>query len=179
MKVIVVISGFTQKNHQNTGSRQLWRELRMERDLLHVEEDVLVELKTWNTDWDAYAKYINSLEPSEVLICCYSWGAGYGMPQLAKRLEGGVKAVVCDPVKHSVTVLGRWFALLDMKIRVPKNVEVVGWLSQRGDWLDGDKLVGGKSICEEQVFDYKHTEIDNSVEYHHMAVLAAKDYIQS
>lgn len=163
--------------HQNTGSRQLWRELRLERDLCDGR-GVLVELKEWNTDWEDYAKYINSLEPSEVLVCCYSWGAGFGMPQLTKRLVAPVTCVVCDPVYHSPTILGRWKAFFDRwKIKVPKNVTVVRWLMQKGDRLDGDPLVGGKSICEPEVLDYTHTEIDNSPEYHTAAVMAVKTFL--
>ena len=178
MKVIVVISGFTQKNHQNTGSKQLWRELRLLDDLCEGQ-DSLIQLKEWDSDWKKYAKYINSLEPTEVLICCYSWGGGFGMPQLSKRLRCDVSVVACDPVYHSPTILGRWWALFDRKIKLDKNVKVVGWLSQRGDYLDGDELVGGKSICRERTFNYDHTSIDNSPEYHQIAVLAAKTYLQT
>jgi len=177
MKVIVVISGFTQKNHQDTGSKQLWRELHMLDDLCE-SEDAIIDLREWDTDWKSYSKYINSLEPSEVLICCYSWGGGYGMPQLSKRLQCPVSVVACDPVYHSPTKLGCWMALFDRKIKLAKNVSVVGWLSQRGDHLDGDKLVGGKSICREKTYDYTHTDIDNSPEYHKAAVMAAKTYLQ-
>ena len=177
MKVIVVISGFTQKNHQDTGSKRLWRELHMLDDLCE-SEDAIIDLREWDTDWKSYSKYINSLEPSEVLICCYSWGGGHGMPQLSKRLECPVSVVACDPVYHSPTKLGCWMALFDRKIKLAKNVSVVGWLSQRGDRLDGDKLVGGKSICRERTYDYTHTDIDNSPEYHKAAVMAAKTYLQ-
>jgi hypothetical protein len=64
MKVIVVISGFTQKNHQDTGSKRLWRELHMLDDLCK-SEDAIIDLREWDTDWKSYSKYINSLEPSE------------------------------------------------------------------------------------------------------------------
>jgi hypothetical protein len=151
MKVIVVISGFTQKNHQDTGSKRLWRELHMLDDLCKSEDAI------------------------EVLICCYSWGGGHGMPQLSKRLQCPVSVVACDPVYHSPTKFGCWMALFDRKIKLAKNVSVVGWLSQRGDHLDGDKLVGGKSICRERTYDYTHTDIDNSPEYHKAAV---KTYLQ-
>ena len=176
-KIIIVISGFTQQMHQNTGSRRLWRNLCIERDLC-ATKGVEVHLKEWNSDWKDYAKFINSLKPSEVLICCYSWGGGFGMPQLSKRLQCDVSVVACDPVYHSPTLFGRWWALFDRKIRLPKNVSVVGWLSQRGDTLDGDTLVGGKSICREHTFDYKHTEIDDSNEYHDIAARAALTYLQ-
>jgi hypothetical protein len=69
-------------------------------------------------------------------------------------------------------------ALFDRKIKLAKNVSVIGWISQRGDHLDGDKLVGGKVICRERTYEYTHTEIDNSPEYHKAAILAAKTYLQ-
>jgi len=164
--------------HQNTGSRELWRKLRMERDLCDGR-DVLVELKEWDTDWKDYAKYINSLNPPEVLVCAYSWGGGFGMPQLCKRLVAPVTCVLCDPVYHSPTLLGRWKAFFDRwKIKIPKNVRVVRWLMQEGDTLDGDMLKGGKSICEPEYLDYKHSEIDDSPEYHRAAGIAAKFYIR-
>jgi len=100
------------------------------------------------------------------------------MPQLSKRLQCPVSVVACDPVYHSPTKLGCWMALFDRKIKLAKNVSVVAWLSQRGDHLDGDKLVGGKSICRERTYEYTHTEIDNSPEYHKAAVMAAKTYLQ-
>jgi hypothetical protein len=70
-------------------------------------------------------------------------------------------------------------AFCDHKIKLPDNVKVVGWVSQESKWheLDGDLLVG-KDVCEERVLDYTHTEIDNSLEYHQIAVLAAKNYLQ-
>lgn len=178
MKVIIIISGFTQQMHQHTGSRQLWREMRLLDDLC-ATKDVVVELKKWNTDWKDYAKYINSLNAPEVFICAYSWGGGYGLPKLSKRLDGAVRAVVCDPLYYSPTILGRWKALFDKwAIRLPKNVSVVRWLAQSGDVLDGDPLKGGKSICEVELLNYKHTEIDNSKEYHKAAIQEATNYLR-
>ena len=78
----------------------------MERDLC-VGRDVLVYIREWNTDWESFAKEINSIEPTEVLVCAYSWGGGFGMPQLAKRLLAPVTCVLCDPVYRSKTLVGR------------------------------------------------------------------------
>jgi hypothetical protein len=86
MKAIIIISGFSQKMHQHTGSKELWRKIHLADDLC-ANRDVLIELKEWDTNWSYYAKYINSMKPTEVLICAYSWGGGHGMPQLAKRLK--------------------------------------------------------------------------------------------
>ena len=178
MKAIVVISGFTQKNHQDTGSRQLWRKLRMERDLC-VGRDVLVYIREWNTDWESFAKEINSIEPTEVLVCAYSWGGGFGMPELTKRLVAPVTCVLCDPVFRSKTIFGRWAAFCDWKIKVPKNVDVIAHLIQKSKWheLDGDLLKGGKSLCEPTILKYTHAEMDNSKEYHEVALTAAKNFL--
>jgi len=161
-KVIVVISGFTQKRHQNTGSRQLWRELHLLDDLC-ADKDVLIDLKEWNS----------------VLVCAYSWGGGYGMPELTKRLVAPVTCVLCDPVFRSKTILGRWAAFCDWRIDVPENVTVVSHLIQKARWweLDGDTLKGGKSLCEPTILDYTHTEMDDSHEYHEAAVTVAKHFL--
>lgn len=178
MKVIVVISGFTQKNHQNTGSRQLWHKLLWERDLC-ATKDALVYLREWNTDWKEFAKEINDLEPTEVMVCAYSWGGGFGMPQLCKRLVAPVTCVLCDPVYRSKTLFGRWAAFCDWKINVPENVDVVAHFIQEAKWyqLDGDPLKGGNSLCEPTILDYTHNGIDESHEYHKAAVIAAKHFL--
>jgi hypothetical protein len=178
MKIIICISGFTQKNHENTGSRQLWRKLRMERDLCDAR-DVKVYLREWKTDWKAFSKEINALEPTEVLVCAYSWGGGFGMPQLCKRLVAPVTCVLCDPVFRSKTLVGRWAAFCDWKINVPENVSVVAHLIQEAKWweLDGDPLKGGKSLCDTTILDYTHTGMDDSHEYHEAAVMVAKHFL--
>ena len=140
--------------------------------------DTLVYLKEWNSDWKEIAKEINGMKPTGVLICAYSWGGGFGMPKLSKRLVAPVTCVVCDPVYHSPTRLGCWMALFNRKIKVPKNVTVKRWLMQEGGFLDGDPLKGGKSICEPEILDYTHQEIDNSPEYHKAALMTAKHFIQ-
>ena len=165
--------------HQDTGSKRLWRKMCIADDL-HANRDVVILLREWKSDWKDYAKYINSLEPTEVLICAYSWGGGFGMPQLAKRLVAPVTCVLCDPVYRSKTLIGRWAAFCDWKIKVPENVTVVAHLIQKAKWyqLDGDLLKGGKWLCKPTVLDYTHTEIDNSPEYHKAALTAAKTFLQ-
>ena len=179
MKAIIIISGFTQKMHQDTGSRQLWRKMHVADDLC-ANRDVLIALKEWDSDWKQYAKYINSLKVSEVLICAYSWGGGYGMPQLAKRLKAPVTCVLCDPVYRSKTILGRWAAFCDWKINIPVNVTVAKHFIQKSKWwqLDGDLLKGGKSLCEPTLLEYTHTEMDDSPEYHKAALTVAKTFLQ-
>ncbi len=177
MKCIVVISGFTQKNHEDTGSHELWLNLHMERDLL-VGTDVKIFLREWDSDWKAFSKFINSLDPTEVLVCAYSWGGGFGMPQLCKRLVAPVTCILCDPVFRSKTLVGRWASFCDWKIKVPDNVTVVKHFIQKAKWyeLDGDPLKGGKSLCETTTLDYTHTEMDESHEYHAAVAIIAKHF---
>ncbi len=113
-------------------------------------------------------------------MCAYSWGGGYGMPELCKRLTAPVTCVLCDPVYRSDTFWGRWLAFFDYRIKVPSNVKVVKHFVQRSKWwqLDGDPLKGGSSLCKEEVLDYTHTEMDDSDEYHQAAVMEAKKYIK-
>ncbi len=178
MKCIVVISGFTQQNHEDTGSKELWRQLRIERDLCDAR-DVLVYLREWNTDWDDFSKEINLLEPTEVLVCAYSYGGGYGMPELCKRLLAPVTCLLCDPVYRSETLFGRWKAFFDRKIHVPANVTVKHHFVQRAKWwqLDGDPLKGGRSLCSPTILDYTHTQMDESYEYHEAAVVTALNFL--
>jgi hypothetical protein len=179
MKVIVVISGFLQQNHEETGSKELWRQLRMERDLCDAR-DVKVYLREWNTDWEAFAEEINDREPSEVLIAAYSYGGGFGMPELCKRLLCPVTCVLCDPVYRSESLFGRWKAFFDRKINVPVNVTVKHHFVQRAKWyqLDGDPLKGGRSLCSQTILDYTHCEMDESYEYHKAAVMLAVNFLR-
>lgn len=178
MEAIVVISGFTQQNHENTGSKELWRQLRIERDLCDAR-DVKVYLREWNTDWRVFAEEINDLEPTEVLVCAYSYGGGFGMPELSRRLVAPVTCVLCDPVYRSETILGRWKAFFDRKIDVPLNVTVKHHFVQKAKWwqLDGDPLKGGHSLCRATILDYTHGDMDNSHEYHEAAVTVAKHFL--
>ena len=150
----------------------------MKRAFLHASRDVHIELLEWDSDWEKVAKKINKWNPSGVLVCAYSWGGGFGMPQLTKRLVAPVTCVLCDPVYRSPTLFGRWKALFDRSIRVPKNVVVTRWLMQGGDVLDGDPLKGGKSICKPEILDYKHTEIDNSPEYRKAVITTAQQFLE-
>ena len=179
MKAIVVISGFRQKNHEYTGSKQLWLKLCVERDLCDAR-GVKVYLKEWDTDWEDFAKEINSLEPTDVLVCAYSWGGGFGMPQLCKRLVAPVTCLLCDPVYRSKTFVGRWAAFCDWKINIPVNVSVVKHFVQKSKWwqLDGDPLKGGKFLCKPTVLKYyTHTEIDESPSYHAAAATVTRIFL--
>ena len=85
MKVIAVISGFTEADFDITGSRKLYNELRV-RFPEHV-----VEFAQWQEGEDL-AKYFNSIGATDALVCAYSWGAGHGLVELSKGFYGNVRA---------------------------------------------------------------------------------------
>lgn len=165
-KLILVISGFTEHNHENTGSRELHEKLLRYEEMDSHDDMVLVWLKEWKSDWKQIAAQLTLWGFDEVFVCCYSWGAGYGLRTFAKHYKGKIKAVICDPVYRSIVLLFRWLAFCDMTIKYPKNVEVVAWFRQFMDEPGGDKVASPNPLPKPIPLPYPHTQIDNSPEYH-------------
>ena len=141
-KAILVISGFTERDHENTGSRQLWESLsEFENDGAH-DNLVFVTLKEWNHNWKEFGAWLDLLGVSECFVCAYSWGAGHGLKKLAKSFSGQISCILCDPVYRSKLIPFRWLALFDMTIKYPKNVLVKRWFYQKLDEPGGDKVKG-------------------------------------
>ena len=172
-KAILIISGFTQKNHQNTGSKQLLAKCWKYGEMTAHGEETFVALKEWNYDWKAFAKFLNSLNVEEVFASCYSWGAGFGLREFAKYYNGNITAVLCDPVYRSKFWLTRWLALtrkLIPTIKYPANVRVVKHFKQTKNQPGNDKVKTFSKKPKAIMLPYTHTEIDNSKEYHQGAI---------
>lgn len=155
---IIVISGFTERLGDSTGTRKLWRTLRR----CHVDEQTAVLVFTWRDDWEQIAEFIfqesqNGNRP-QIVVAAYSWGAGHGFIELAYELgrRGLIvdRAVLCDPVYYSWLPL--WLARFvkaispRSQITVPRNVEHVVWFRQSGSRLRGHVVVP---------FDAEHTHV--------------------
>lgn len=140
----ICISGFRQHEEEPTGIHKLWLKLRQ---LSSPYTSVM--LREWNADWRSLAELIaqtsiNSLGP-KVYVYAYSWGAGYGMVQLAKYLLApGIEvqsAVLADPVYRSRSWMLRWLSLTPWgNIRVPQNVRKVYWTRQFENWPRAHEL---------------------------------------
>ena len=176
MKIwLICISGFTEQLGEHTGTIRLWDRL-----LPLQSRDNRVEIRLWDEDWKQYAALIanSSSEETRILVCAYSWGAGYGFRQLAKHLQSHGKtietAVLCDPIFRSRTLLGRWLALVPgLRVKVPRNVGDVYWLYQRNDYLQGHAPIkapeAGTYIHPGIEVDASHGSIDESPEYQDLA----------
>lgn len=150
----VVISGFTQSLSHPSGAQSLWdalRRARRPRPCGQCDGDSApVLLFPWDADWAGLAELIWRFRPldrpTRVFCYAYSWGGGWGFPNLARELrKRGIEvshAVLCDAVYRprcrllSAAALTPW-----PKILVPDNVREVTWYYQRGGLPAGHEVV--------------------------------------
>lgn len=165
-KCILVFSGFTEKKTEQTGSINLFSSF-----FGPCGDDVdHIIMREWNEDPKKTAEFLNHIGVSEALVCAYSWGAGFGLREFAKAFNGQIGAVLCDPVYRSKYPWMRWRALtkyLVPTIKYPKNVEVLRWFNQTQNQPGADNV---KTRCAVETLPYKHSEIDDSPEYHQAAL---------
>jgi hypothetical protein len=176
-KVIIVVSGFTEKLENNTGSREIWHKL-FER----YSDKADVWLFHWKANWRGWATMLEKMEASEVLVCAYSWGAGFGLRELAKHYSGAISCVLCDPVYYSKFWLTKWRAITDKfwrpTIKYSDNVTVKEWFTQIEDQPGNDNVYAlnmPKTVTVLKGQD--HRSIDNSKEYHDAAIREAEQYL--
>ena len=175
-KAIIVISGFTEDNYEETGSRKLWSKLLPYHSMTEHNEFVFVTLKPWDYDWKDFGLWLNSLNVSECFVCAYSWGAGFGRRKFSKSFLGSITCVLCDPVYRSKFPWMRWLAFLDKTIKYPRNVTIKKWFYQKLDEPGGDKVQGApKGIKLNAV----HTEIDDHPAYHDAAINEINKWLQA
>jgi hypothetical protein len=195
---IQLIPGYMQNRAQsNQGLPVIGVELIEEYSLTgHAQ----VELDEWNADWNIQAEWIYRMglpdtRKQTVMVVAYSWGAGFGFTQLAKKLrDRGVTithAVLADPVYH----LGpRWVHNIGLAqlaayypfsrctrrlsdagflprrptIIVPDNVLRVSYFTQKNSKLCGHNLAGQSSetlITHREVAFRNHTNMDDCPEF--------------
>ncbi len=163
----IVIPGFLQNEGKPVGMVQLWRDLHQ----AHAWPDTCVELREWNSDWNALAELIwryRGEGAPRIAIYGYSWG-GMSAVFLARQLQRrgiGVKwMVLSDPVYRHSYPLGNWRTLVPWKeIVVPRTVDRVEWFRQRRSWPRGHDLVKAGPLThlgpawEEQNCDHRHMD---------------------
>lgn len=157
----VVISGFTQNLEHPNGCQYLWNAIRRAQDC----DEAACRLEVWDADWAGIAELIWRFRPidrpARVYISAYSWGGGWGFPQLAGELgKRGIEvihAVLADPVYRPKSRLFVAAALVPgMKITVPANVREVSWFFQKTNrFLRGHDLIAA---------DPERTKINPGVE---------------
>jgi len=188
---IVPISGYTQSRKQRTGLSDL--SLYLHRNFCSPETWVHPVLP-WNSDWQTLARFmqINSVPRPHILIAAYSWGAGWGAPQLSNSLKDlGLDVdvlVLADPVYRSEKWYMRWRSILPQQsmfapeIEIPANVHKVKSTSQFQNTPHAHKLtaVNKKLTTLEEPHEdgaLYHAQMDESEIFHHMAETAAAKMI--
>jgi hypothetical protein len=123
------------------------------------------------------------MEASDIRVCAYSYGAGYGFIQLARQLEKrGLSiesAVLSDPVRRF-----RWtpwralWSLWEPHITVPANVREVWYGVQRMNRPHGHHLVAAETnktiIHPFAELMVTHQYADDHPEFHKQAKAYAK-----
>jgi len=189
-KWLIVRSGFRQHRGDDecNGCVQIGRDLAT----LYSGPSQRVELGAWDNDPEDTADYIyrwsGGDSPPQVMLVGYSWGAGYGVVQLAKQLrERNIRvqhAVLCDPVKHSVAV---WRAMIPrtifhhIQITIPSNIESVYWLRQYEDKPAGHDLVAESpytKIHAPYILKCGHVEADNDPAFYEMCLNVARRFFE-
>lgn len=176
-KLILVISGFTEELHEDTGSFELYTKLWPYANMGAHGEEVLIAFKPWNHDWKSFAKQMNAWNVSECFVCSYSWGCGHGLMKFAKHFSGPIQAVLCDPVYYSRFWVTKWLAVLaDMTIKYPKNVTIKKWFYQTLDEPGGDKVANAPKGIK---LNAPHTQIDSHPAYHEAAEQLVKEFVNA
>ena len=132
-KWAVIRKGFLQDDRAVTGLEKLWLKSRA-----FSNRNCCIQCREWDDDPIGMADMIwrNSTPDPIIYDIDYSWGGGWGMPQLAKALrERGLwidTAVMCDPVYRSPRLTMRWRSLINKgpltpKIVIPPNVRKIIW----------------------------------------------------
>lgn len=143
----LVISGFTQKLEHPNGCQNLWNAIRRARRDCY---EAATRLDPWNSDWAGIAELVWRFRPTDrppaVFVYAYSWGGGWGFPQLAEQLaDRGIEiehAVLSDAVYKSPLRLLAPLSLTPWpEIRVPENVREVDWFYTRNGLPAGHKVV--------------------------------------
>lgn len=185
---ILPITGFRQSVARPTGLERLWSALRQ----FSAPDCVVSTPLPWNADMRGLAAFVarNTNGPARVLLVAYSWGAGVGAINFAcEAWRIGVEiplAVLCDPVYRS-PLLPTWMPINPLsltsapRIEVPPSVAEVRWLRQQQDSPRGHDLVAelpAETKIRPPVWvNAKHGDIDESAEFHHIALAAAEEFV--
>tara|TARA_R110000796_G_scaffold17656_2_gene54192 strand:- start:8020 stop:8583 length:564 start_codon:yes stop_codon:yes gene_type:complete len=173
--VILFITGFRETPEEFTGLENVWQTARG----FSSPSTWVVKPYRWDCQWGQEAAQIlrGMADGGQVVVCAYSWGAGYGFLQLAKHLgRGGARislACLCDPVYRHRFFWGLPLSLTGWpSIKIPYNVDLVKSVYQRVDRPRGHKLIArGETVVEVPVeLNLPHKQIDNSRTYKAMCL---------
>lgn len=174
---IICYCGFRQIPHRGTGIQKLYRRICTE--VAHARRLFpLVALRPWNSDFDTDAELIEQADSQRLIFVGYSYGPGWALPQIAKRLKQPIHlACLIDPVKrYGVGKLRslRLGGVLEMPPNVIKaaswrTTNDPGWFCPMGHRVIGAPLIrnvayGTESDLRQHAPDAEH-RIDPHVDH--------------
>lgn len=192
MRWIVPFMGFRESDRWETGIERIWK------DGLRplARPDVCVVMPTdWDEDVRGFAQMIQRtspvIPPPEIMVIAYSWGCGWAFIRFAKECQRlGLRiavAVLCDPVYRSPW-LPSWLPINPLSISpilrpvitIPASVERVEWVRQNVDLPSGHDVVARDETATRiglgRYLKVGHTHIDDSPEFHELAIGWAKQF---
>jgi len=189
------ISGFRQNKNNYHGVLSLSEKL-VDAKFCHGPYS-RVWLREWNDDWNTQAEYAWLLsnhydKPIVFNIYAYSWGAGWGAVQLAKKLyRRGIRVktmILADPVYRHPLFLFRWLSLFKREyvffgspiVHIPANVEEVHSYHQLMNRPQGHKLVadGKTTIHPSRKVCREHSKMDDLYAFHLKCVEASAELLE-
>jgi len=176
MNYIFVVSGFTQQRHATHGSGciRIYEEL-----LKYQSPETEVILLEWHEDPVGWARHVAVRVKSpedKVMVCAYSYGAGWWFRLFAEKLQQiGIRvnaAVLCDPVYRRPWYLRllQWRAITKwwpQELELPANINRIVHFVQYGDEPGGDVLImhGKVDYVGPVVLTLPHVKMDNAPQF--------------
>lgn len=120
---VVTFAGFTQAPSPTVGVGRLHARIEQ---LLHDRRRESVELRSWDSDFDALAAWITAKQPDQIIVIGYSYGCGWALKQFAARMKQLGRSIdlafLIDPVPR-FRVLKPLAYTRAGKYKIPANVE--------------------------------------------------------
>ncbi len=185
---IYSISGFRQNSLRENGSELIQRHvLAPLRTLPGVD---VQPVRNWSDDWIGLAARAARDGVTRAIIFGYSWGGGWGAPNLAKHLgKFNVRVIhigLCDAV-YRPTWLPTWlpaniFAFRALvpswpKIRIPAHVEEIRAIRQNTSLPAGHRLQWRGQTYAPILIESTHQAIDESAAWRRMVIGAVTRHL--
>lgn len=173
--IILHIMGFTQTLNRYSGIHAAWAKTRK---MVKPSPDTMVMTPLqWKANWDHYAEFIrwSSHSRTRIYVMAYSWGAGWGFMNLAKKLNDGLMtrrityAMLIDPVFRS-PLLPSWLPINPLSmtsffnIDIERNVDEVKYYLQRQNRPQGRILRGSPAteIHNPTYLELNHEDMEDA-----------------
>lgn len=178
---IICVSGFLQDEGEIFGTYAIKKELKR----MYSPEIAVYDVKPWNYNMKEFARLLKNDGITHVIGIGYSWGGGYGLPNLCDQLvKHGIEielVLLCDAVYRpkwlpawGVANLFGFRAIVpnSASIKYPKEVKKLAGIRQVNDFPRGHpvKIGDGEPVKLPVVFgregyEMNHCSIDESREW--------------